>query len=94
MRGYRFFEEYRDPSRSESLGNVIAIQMSETPSFVQPGGICLPAVCAPEGSHIPNSPVRPTYFTAEFLGTYCKRISESRARTIHPKLFEYLDQLS
>ena len=94
MRGFRFFEEYRDETRTESLGNVIAVHLAIGGSFIQPGGVCLHAICAPEGSRTPNSPVRPTYFSAEFLGKHCRRISETRARTIHPKLFEYLEKLS
>jgi hypothetical protein len=93
MRGFRFFEEYGDAARGESTGNVIAIPTAE-PSFVQPGGICFPVVCASQEARLPNSPVRPAYVNVEYLGKRCRRITELRARAIHPRLFEYLDQLA
>ena len=40
----------------------------------------------------PNSPVGTTAFHPRFLSVYCKRISEKRAREIHPRLFEFLDE--
>lgn len=92
MRGYRFFEEY-DQERRESAGNVIALRLSEQ-TFIQPGAICFEAVCAEEDSHIPNSPVKPSYVNVEYLGKFCRRISEARARSVHPRLFEFLDALA
>ena len=93
MRGFQFFEEYGDAARGASTGNVIAIPGVE-PSFVQPGGICFQVICASQEARTPNSPVRPAYVNVEYLGKRCRRISEMRARMIHPRLFEYLDQLA
>ncbi len=93
MSGFRFFEEYTDEARAESTGNVIAVQLG-LGSFVQPGRICFQAVCAPAEARIPNSVVTTTYFNVEYLGKNCRRVSEARARFIHPRLFEYLDLLS
>jgi hypothetical protein len=40
----------------------------------------------------PNSPVAGTGVSLDYLRQKCKRISEAQARTIHPVLFEWLDQ--
>ena len=90
MRGYNYFEEYTTTEREASTGNVIAVP-DLLRSFVQPGGICLPVVCAGEEERSPNSPVVQSVLLAEYLGTHCKKISEAQARTIHPRLIEYLD---
>jgi hypothetical protein len=93
MRGFRFFEEYAEGGRHESIGNVIALPITQA-SFIQPGGICFQAICAPPDARAANSPVRPAYVNVEYLGKRCRRISEARARSIHPRLFEYLDALA
>ncbi|HJU90116.1 MAG TPA: hypothetical protein VJ672_12025 [Gemmatimonadaceae bacterium] len=96
MRGYRFFEEYVDETRSQSLQSVIAVQTFEGP-WVKEGGVCFPAVCSPSAggkTFEKNSAVIRLMFNAEYLGTHCRRITEAQARTIHPKLFEYLDSLA
>ena len=90
MRGYNYFEEYTSTQRAASTGNVIAVPETLR-SFVQPGGICLPVVCAGEDESSPNSPVSPTFLLAEYLGTHCKRVTETHARSGHPRLFEYLE---
>ena len=93
MQAYQFFEEFKNPSRLHSAGNVIAIQIG-CGMFVKDGEIFLRAVCAEEEWTTPNSPVVSTLFSAEYLGTHCRHVSEARARAIHPKLFEYLDNLA
>lgn len=40
----------------------------------------------------PNSPVCSTNVHDQWLRENCKRISEAKAREIHPELFKYLDQ--
>lgn len=40
----------------------------------------------------PNSPVASTGISAGFLRSKCKRISEAKAREIHPALFARLDE--
>ncbi|HEY9516345.1 MAG TPA: hypothetical protein VIQ74_11760 [Gemmatimonadaceae bacterium] len=93
MRGYRFFEEFSDGRFETSSGNVIAVDITGE-SFVQEGGVCYGAVVAFPDSATPNSPVLGRLFNAEYLGARCRRISESRARSIHPRLFEYLDAMA
>ncbi len=88
---FQFFEEYTGPSMQKSARNVIAIDMSGA-AFVKEGGVCLSAVCS-ETEEEGVDAVATTYFNAEYLGTHCRRITEDRARTLHPRLFEYLDAL-
>ncbi|MEJ7809384.1 MAG: hypothetical protein WKG32_03105 [Gemmatimonadaceae bacterium] len=93
MRGVRFFEEYSVWEECGSAGNVIAVHLTHDPLF-EAGGLCLSAVAASAESRTPNSPVTPTYFSAEYLGKRCRGITEARAREIHPRLFEYLDRVA
>ncbi len=96
MRGYRFFEEYADQNRQQSLNSVIAIQTFDGP-WVKEGGVCFPAICSPNSSTKAtdrNGAVTRLMFNVEYLGTHCRRISEDQARAIHPKLFEYLDNMA
>jgi hypothetical protein len=93
MIGYRFFEEYRDDTRRESAGNVIAVNMADG-SFIQEGGICYKAVCPASDHHRPNSPVTMALFNVEYLGIRCAPVDEQRARNVHPALFEYLERLA
>jgi len=82
MKGIRFYEEL-----VEALsGNVIAID-AETPLLITEGNFdCLSALCFE-----PNSPVCAGAVSQEYLQENCKRISEVKAREIHPRLFERLD---
>ncbi|MDQ6830998.1 MAG: hypothetical protein M3081_19215 [Gemmatimonadota bacterium] len=90
---YTFFEEYEDQAFQQSAGNVIAVYFSNE-LVIKDGNVLFRAVCADEECQTPNGPVTPTFFEAEYLGTHCRKISEERARDIHPKLFEYLDTLA
>ena len=40
----------------------------------------------------PNSPVAHSNAAADYIWNNCRRISEKRAREIHPRLFEYLEK--
>jgi hypothetical protein len=94
MHGYRFFEEYRDEGRKDSLNSVVAIDVGRGP-FVQEGGVCYRAVCTDrEKSDVGQRGVRMVLFNAEYLGTHCKRISEQRARELHPEVFSFLESLA
>jgi hypothetical protein len=93
MRGFRFFEEYTNGTREQSAGNVIAIHLTGD-SFVKEGEICFTALCAYPDDCQPNSPVLARLCSAEYLGRQCRRVSEARARLVHPKLFEYLDSMA
>ncbi len=90
MNGYRFYLEHATPSakrRRHHAGTVVAI--IPTQSRFQDGQIVFDAV----GSvyDVPDSPVTSTGAAQAFLSRNCRRISESKARTIHPTLFNFID---
>ena len=89
MKGYRFYEEYTDRRKTESTGNVVAIDVVN-PKFKSAGGPwCFEAVGAVFNR--PNSPCATTGVAEQHLWEKCKRISGKRAREIHPELFAYLE---
>lgn len=93
MKGYSFFEEYRDELMLASSGNVIAVNVDEG-SFVLHGGVCYKAIVPSPERGVPNSPVTMILFNAEYLGTRCRGVTEDHARKIHPRLFEFLEGLA
>ena len=99
MKGYYFFLEYptnkdkragtrKNPGNHS--GTVLAVNVTPGSYWITKGDICLEAY----GSFldIPNGSCCPTSCTDKYLRENCKRISEKMARTIHPKLFNYLEQ--
>ena len=88
MRGIRFYEEFTNKRKGESAGNVFAADV-DIPVYFSGGN----AVREGLGSIFahPNSDVCVTSASLDFLRDKCKRISEARAREIHPALFERLD---
>ena len=89
MSGICFYQEFSDKSKRTSAGTIIAalvcngLYWSSGKSATKP----LQAVF-----DRPNSPVAGTGVARDYLRQKCKRISEAKARTIHPALFERLDQ--
>ncbi len=92
LQRFQFFEEQPRPGLPNSERNVIAIDMTGG-AFVREGGVCLSAVCSEDAEDDGSVTLAATYFNAEYLGTHCRRIDEKRARTLHPRLFEFLDTL-
>lgn len=94
MKGIRFYREFLKRQRKEwdATGNVIAIYLDDDNQpiarTVQDGKII---ECASAVFFQPNSPVASSGVHSEYLRTKCKRISEKRAREIHPLMFEYLE---
>jgi len=97
MKGYRFYEEFMNKNKEseESLGNVIAVFLKPSKGGGTPYGYwgssgwlweCLSAIYLHANSDVSVSGVSPQYLTEN-----CKRISEEKARQIHPKLFERLE---
>lgn len=88
MRGFRFYEILKDKGKKseESEGNCIAVDIETSLSA---GFGCYQAVgpvfFEPD-SAVCFSPASPAY-----LAENCKRVSEKRAREIHPELFKYLE---
>lgn len=89
MKGVRFYEEYADEkTRKVSQGNVVAID-TETPPYRSGDVVCVSALSGIYMS--PNAPVATTGVALSYLRENCKRISEARAREVHPALFHRLD---
>jgi hypothetical protein len=89
MTGVRFYLEFRDKSKRQSGVTVVAALVLND-SYWSSGKLCYEAIAALFNQ--PNSPVASTGVALDYLRQKCKRISEARARIIHPALFERLDQ--
>ena len=82
MKGYIFFEEL-DGNR-KSTGNCVALDMARRPTRDKVVGFV--AV-----SHHPNASAVSSTIAPKFLIDYCRRVSEKKARKMHPKLFDRLE---
>ena len=98
MKGWRFYEEYKTKKRKVPTGNVIAVDttQSEYPifSFGVNGVGCdvrYQRGCISAVTYESNAPVCSSSVAVDYLQILCKRISEPKARKIHPKLFDYLE---
>ena len=89
MNGIRFYQEFKNKSKRESAGTVVAVLVGNG-RFWSANKACYEALAGL--FHHPNSVVCGTAVALDYLHDKCKRISEARARTIHPALFERLDQ--
>jgi hypothetical protein len=82
MRGIRFYEEFTHKRKGISAGNAVAIGESNRDGTFEAIGALYDT---------PNSPVASTAVSDSYLFKNCKRVSEARAREVHPNLFQYLD---
>jgi hypothetical protein len=89
MNGVRFYLEFGDISKRQSGGTVVAALVLNG-SYWSSGKLCYEAIAALFEQ--PDSPVAGTGVALDYLRRNCKRISEAKARIIHPALFERLDQ--
>lgn len=93
MKGYRFYAEYDSPAakrRREGNGNVVAVLLDEHGAeYWIPGKPIMKCISA-IFSH-PNSPVASGGVHRGYLARKCRRVSEARAREIHPAMFAWLD---
>jgi hypothetical protein len=89
MNGTRFYLEFKDKSKRQSGGTVVAALVLNG-SYWSSGKLCYEALAAL--FERANSPVAGTGVALDYLRQKCKRISEAKARIIHPALFERLDQ--
>lgn len=87
MNGIRFYQEFKDRAKRRSGGTVVAALVVNG-SYWSSGIFCYEALAALFDQ--PNSPVATTGVALDYLRRRCKRISEVKARTIHPALFERL----
>jgi hypothetical protein len=88
MSGICFYQEFRDQSKRSSAGTIVAALVCNG-LYWSSGKFCYEAVAGLFDR--PNSPVAGTGVALDYLRQKCKRISEAKARTIHPALFERLD---
>ena len=105
MKGYRFYEELENKNRKaeNSKGTVVALLIEPDgrgwkplylPRLVRTKdrrGWSYAAECVSSVFAEPNSPVASGSVSMEYLSKDCRRISEARAREIHPELFKYLE---
>lgn len=95
MKGYRFYAEYNNgPKGGRKSGlpkkQVIAVLLNNLGQPLR--NTWSGKVDALVGLYDEDNP--PTVFDSvfyEYLERHCKRISESKARELHPRLFERLD---
>lgn len=105
MRGYRFYLQY--PNKKEKRkgraqegklgnhsGNVIAAATREEDGYFEYfwGTNRAEIECVSAVFLWADSSVCYCTCSFEYLEEKCKHISEAVARTVHPKLFEYLDE--
>jgi hypothetical protein len=94
MKGYRFYEELNNKNRKaeESKGIVVAVLLTGNGRKQRPLRVDTNSVeCIAGVFDSPNSPVCHTSAGDSYLWEECRRISEEKARQIHPALFTYLD---
>jgi len=89
MNGIRFYHEFTNKAKRQSAGTVVAALVGNG-HFWSTRKVCYEAISG-LFDH-PNSVVCGTAVARDYLREKCKRISQARARTIHPALFERLDQ--
>ena len=89
MNGIHFYHEFKDKGKRHSAGTVIAALVGNG-HFQSGYKICYEALGG-LFDH-PNSVVCGTAVSQDYLHEKCKRICEARAQTIHPALFERLNQ--
>jgi hypothetical protein len=92
MKGIRFYQEFPDKQskrKNVNSDNCIAVNIDRSLCWYSNGHYEYEAI----GSvfDYANSPVATTNVHSNYLRENCKRILESKARTIHPELFKYLD---
>ena len=96
MKGIRFYAEYDSPKAKRdndpSPENCIAIFVNnkgQAEAFYSGKYACYECACGLLDQA--NSPVCSSSIPIHILSKYYKRISEAKARKIHPLLFRYLE---
>ncbi len=89
MKGIRFYEELTNKNRvsEESQGNVIA-QLVGNDQVTDDGVMC--ETISALFFH-PDSVCCGGSASLDYIWKNCRRISETKAREVHPQLFVYLD---
>ncbi|MCK4668143.1 hypothetical protein KAU33_15430 [Candidatus Dependentiae bacterium] len=94
MKNIRFYQEFSDEKkRTVPTGNVIGVSTDNRgmPSYFISGSGKAEVECASAIFSEPNSECIGEAVSREYLQENTKRISEAKARKIHPNLFKYLD---
>lgn len=89
MKGVRFYEEFENKYKKRSEGNVVALFYDQWSYGRGEQGRLTDALVSLTGAA--NGPVCSSQVSDSYLRAKCKRIPESKARIIHPALFEWLD---
>ena len=89
MKSIRFYHEFKDKGKRHSAGTVVAVLIVNG-RFRSEDKICYEAL-AGLFDH-PDSVVCGTAVSLDYLHEKCKRIGQARAQTIHPALFERINQ--
>lgn len=96
MRGVRFYEEFsnkRNKRKGISQGNVVAVfPENKRLEHYADGTADLVFDCIAAVYSYPDSGVCGCSISQDYLWESCKRISEAKARQVHPQLFWVLDQ--
>lgn len=95
MKGVRFYEDFtdkRNKRKGESQGNVIAVFPENTWLRCDEGVLYRMFDGIGAVYFYPNSPVGGCNVSQGYLWESCKRVSEAKARQVHPSLFAVLDQ--
>jgi hypothetical protein len=88
IQGIRFYEEFKDNAKRKPGGTVVdALVLNGT--YWSSGHVCWEALAGLFDQ--PNSPVAGTGVALDYLRQKCRRISQIKARAIHPALFQRLD---
>ena len=88
MKGVLFYEEFKNKRNGVSEGTVIAAFVCNG-TYQSEGEICYEGLVGVYPYS--NSPVASSSIGLWYLRKHCKRISEAKAREIHPRMFERLD---
>ena len=89
MNGIRFYHEFTNKAKRQSAGTVVAALVGNG-HFWSTGKVCYEAIAGLFDQ--PNSVVCGTAVARDYLHDKCQPVSEAKARTIHPVLFERLDR--
>lgn len=107
MKGIWFYEEFGTPHNKRkriASGNCIALYCEPNtpgdenarhwyPHIWNDGMGTAIVACAGALLFEPNSVVCSGNASVEYIHKCCKRVSEAHAREVHPKLFEYLEDV-
>jgi hypothetical protein len=88
MNGIRFYLVFKDKSKRQPGGNVVAV-LALNGAYWSSGKLCYEAIAALFEQ--PDSPVAGTGVALDYLRQRCQRVSEAQARATHPALFQRLD---